>query len=361
LLVLDDHFHHLLGVVHDGDALDLRGADRVGDEEDRVLLPFADVDLLAIKGIPAHEAVLRKYAVLTLRCLLAAILARLAGRRPQVVEAHVAYPTVLPAWIAARIVGARLAVYSHGSDVTGAGSAFHRRLARRLFRAADLHVATSHFIASELIRRFDVDPRRVVVLSPGIDFARFSAGDSTAVRSGVLFVGRLARGKGVHELVQAVARLDPPAPLHIVGGGPEREALEHAALALGIEATFAGPLPPQEVATAMRGAAVTAMPSTYPEGLGLVALEAMAAGAMVVGTAIGGIPESVIDGETGWLVPPGDVAALASALADALSVSTAATARHDQIARRARAAAQAQDVNAIAARTLAAYAALLGG
>ena len=110
----------------------------------------------------------------------------------------------------------------------------------------------------------------------------------------------------------------------------------------------------------MQGAAVVAMPSTYPEGLGLVALEAMAAGAPVVGTAIGGIPESVIDGETGWLVPPGDVAALAAALADALSVSKAAGARHDAIARRAQAAAQAQDVNAIAATTIAAYESLIG-
>jgi glycosyltransferase involved in cell wall biosynthesis len=320
----------------------------------------ADVDLLAIKGIPAHEAVLRKYAVLTLRTLLAAILARLADRRPQVVEAHVAYPTALPAWIAARIVGARLVVYSHGSDVTAAGPGFHRRLARRLFRAADLHVATSNFIAGELVRRFEVDRRKVVVLSPGIDFARLSAGASTAVRSGILFVGRLHRGKGVHELVQAVARLDRPAPLRLVGGGPEREALEQTALALGIEATFAGPLPPEDVASAMQVAAVVAVPSTYPEGLGLVALEAMAAGAMVVGTAIGGIPESVVDGETGWLVPPGDVAALAVALADALSVSRAASARHAAIVRRARAAAQAQDVNAVAASTLAAYTALVG-
>ena len=82
---------------------------------------------------------------------------------------------------------------------------------------------------------------------------------------------------------------------------------------------------------------------------------------VLFGTAIGGIPESVVDGQTGWLVPPGDVAALASALADALSVSDPAAAHHVAIVRRGRAAAQAQDVNAIAARTLATYAALVGG
>jgi glycosyltransferase involved in cell wall biosynthesis len=320
----------------------------------------ADVDLLAIRGIPAHEAIASKYAVLTLRSLLAAILARLASRRPEVVEAHVAYPTALPAWIAARIVGASLVVYSHGSDVTAAGPGFHRWLAGRLFGAADLHVATSDFIAGELVRRFKVDRRRVVVLSPGIDFARFSAGASVATRSGILFVGQLARGKGVHELVEAVGRLDRPVALRFVGGGPEREALERAAGGLGIEAIFDGPLPPEEVARAMQAAAVVVVPSTHPEGLGLVALEAMAAGALVVGSAIGGIPESIVDGETGWLVPPGDVAALASAISDALSVSQPASARRDAIARRARAAAQAQDVNTIASRTLATYTALVG-
>jgi glycosyltransferase involved in cell wall biosynthesis len=102
------------------------------------------------------------------------------------------------------------------------------------------------------------------------------------------------------------------------------------------------------------------VPSTYAEGLGLVALEGMAADALIVASDIGGLPESVIDGETGWLVPPGDVAALAVALADALSVSKAASGRHAAIVHRARAAAKAQDVNAIAARTLAAYRALVG-
>jgi glycosyltransferase involved in cell wall biosynthesis len=320
----------------------------------------AEVDLLAITGIPAHEAVLRKYAILTLRSVLVGIMARVTGRRPQIVEAHVAYPTAIPASVAAWILGARLVVYSHGSDVTAAGRGFHRRLASRIFRGADLHVATSGFIAGELVRRFHVDERKVIVLSPGIDFDRFSRGGAAeASRSGVLFVGRLASGKGVHELLRAVARLDRPTALRFVGDGPERDTLEREAAEMGIAVSFDGALPPDDVARAMREAFVVAVPSTYPEGLGLVALEGMAAGALVVASEIGGLPESVVNGTTGWLVPPGDVAGLASALSDALALAEAGSSQRTALLRRASDAARAQDVDAIAARTVAAYESLV--
>lgn len=321
----------------------------------------ADVDLVAITGIPAHQGVPLKYASLTIRSLAAALRGRIAGTRPEIVEAHVAYPTALPAWLAATTLGARLVIYSHGTDVTGSRPGFHRRLARRVFRAARLHVANSNFIAGLLVSRFGVDPGRVIVLSPGIDLRRF-AGASDGPRDGILFVGRLARGKGVFELLRAMALLAPGTGLRFVGGGPEQGALEAEAAALGVAAAFDGPLPPAEVAAAMQRAAVLAMPSTYPEGLGLVALEAMAAGALVVATDIGGISESVIDGQTGWLVAPGDVAALAGALSDALAVSGAKDAsRRTAILRRARDKAAEQDVDLIAGRTLAAYASLVGG
>lgn len=320
----------------------------------------ADVDLVAITGIAAHEGVPWKYLSLSLRSLAAAIRGRIGRQRPQIVEAHVAYPTAVPAWLAATILGARLVVYSHGSDVTRSAPGFHRRLARKVFRAASLHVANSSFIAGLLTSRFGVDPGRVTVLSPGIDFERFSS-RLDEPRRGILFVGRLASGKGVFELLRAVARLEPGTPLRFVGDGPERGALELEAASLGVSASFDGALPPADVAAAMQRAAVLAMPSIHPEGLGLVALEAMAAGALVVATDVGGIPESVTDSETGWLVPPGDVPALASALADALAVSRDETSeRRDTLLRTARDRALGQDVNAIARQTLTRYASLIG-
>jgi glycosyltransferase involved in cell wall biosynthesis len=71
----------------------------------------------------------------------------------------------------------------------------------------------------------------------------------------------------------------------------------------------------------MRAAAVVAVPSVYREPLGLVAIEAMAAGAIVVASATGGLPETVVDGGTGFLVPPADVPALTEALLRALELA----------------------------------------
>ncbi|MDP9467935.1 MAG: glycosyltransferase, partial [Chloroflexota bacterium] len=79
-----------------------------------------------------------------------------------------------------------------------------------------------------------------------------------------------------------------------------------------------------------------------------------------VASDIGGISESVIDGQTGWLVPPGDVDALASALSDALALSGAkGSSRRAALVRRARSKARDQDVDAMGRRTLAAYQSLI--
>jgi len=328
----------------------------------------ADVQVIAITGVPAQTAILRKYASLMIRTVVHALLALVRGRRPQVVEAHVAYPTAIPAWIAARLLRARLVVFVHGSDVTGDGadgvkrlvvrSTFHRRLAGALFRRADLLVANSAFMARELASGFPVDPQRIVIWSPGIDYDRFSSTFPGSLRAGILFVGRLARGKGVHELVRAVASLADAPELRFIGTGPERVSLESEARELGVSARFEGALAPGAVARAMQQAVVVAVPSNYPEGLGLVALEGMAAGAMVVASATGGIGESVVDGETGWLVPPGDVTALAAALQSALRVVNHEPERYRGMQDRALATARAHDVRAVASRTIQAYAAL---
>lgn len=126
----------------------------------------------------------------------------------------------------------------------------------------------------------------------------------------VLFVGRLVKLKGVDLLLEAM-RFLKGARLVIVGDGPERGALERAAA--GLDVTFEGMLPHEEVKRRFADAAVLAQPSVT-EGLPNSVMEAMAHGVPVVGTAVGGIPDVVKEGETGFLLKERDPRLLSSRL-----------------------------------------------
>jgi len=131
----------------------------------------------------------------------------------------------------------------------------------------------------------------------------------------VLALASLVRRKGLDLLLEAFARLDVPDAVLLVGGeGPERGPLEAraAALGLGPRARFLGRR--EDKAALLAACDVFCLPSRL-EGLGVAALEAMAAGRPVVASRVGGLGEAVVDGRTGILVPPGDIGALAAALA----------------------------------------------
>jgi glycosyltransferase involved in cell wall biosynthesis len=134
----------------------------------------------------------------------------------------------------------------------------------------------------------------------------------------LLFVGRLRIRKGVEVLLEALSDLrsrHPAAILRIAGDGEHRRRLERRAaeLGLGEVVVFLGTCDARRVRGLLAGAAALVVPSIY-EGMPLVVLEAMAAGVPVVASAVSGIPEVVVDGETGWLVPPEDPRSLAGAL-----------------------------------------------
>jgi glycosyltransferase involved in cell wall biosynthesis len=138
----------------------------------------------------------------------------------------------------------------------------------------------------------------------------------------VLFVGRLVPHKGADVLIRAMVGLDAVAgPLTILGDGPERGRLAELAATLGVAVSMPGEAGRDAVAEAMQRAAVVVVPSTYQEPLGLVAIEAMAAGAIVVVSAVGGLIENVVDGVTGFLVEPDDPVALAAAIGRAAGVA----------------------------------------
>lgn len=134
----------------------------------------------------------------------------------------------------------------------------------------------------------------------------------------VLYVGRLRVRKGVEVLLEAlpiVRQQAAAARLVIVGDGEQRATLENRARVLGMERCvhFLGRLDAGRVRRLLAGARCLVVPSIY-EGMPLVILEAMAASVPVVASAVSGIPETVVDGETGWLVPAEDPPSLAAAL-----------------------------------------------
>ena len=143
----------------------------------------------------------------------------------------------------------------------------------------------------------------------------------------LLFVGRLVKRKGVNILLNAVKVLESDERLHlrIVGGGPELGELQQLATALGItdKVTFDGVVTNERIAELFRQCDALVLPAVVTEtgdteGLGVVLIEAMGYGKPVIASAAGGIVDIVKDNDTGLLVPPGDVPALASAIRRAM-------------------------------------------
>lgn len=133
----------------------------------------------------------------------------------------------------------------------------------------------------------------------------------------ILFLGKLGKAKGVDDLLDAAPRLLPACPqarLLLGGDGAQDQARQRAdALGLGQHVQILGWVGPDAKRALLASAGIYVLPS-YIEGLPMSVLEAMAAGMPVVTTPVGGIPEAVADGVEGFLVPPGDVAALAERL-----------------------------------------------
>jgi glycosyltransferase involved in cell wall biosynthesis len=137
----------------------------------------------------------------------------------------------------------------------------------------------------------------------------------------VLAAGRLSPEKGFGSLVEATPRLLDVVPLArvvLLGDGPERPRMERRATELGIRDRVAMPGFRTDLDALLPWANVVVLPS-LTEGLPNVALEAAAAGVPVVATAVGGTPEVVLNGQTGFLVPSGDPTALAARVGDVLT------------------------------------------
>lgn len=260
-----------------------------------------------------------------------------------VVNAHWIFPQGLAAAVA-RGRGARFrhVVSLHGGDAhLLARFGWTHGLARFIARRAEGFLVSSRAVARSLDTALGSDSG-AVVRPMGVESARFAeAPPLDAVSAGfpggyLLYVGRLQEIKGVDVLLAALARLrqqEPGLGLLVYGYGEQEPALREAATALGVEGAvrFAGAQPPEAVAAALRGCRACVVPSRRmpggrEEGMPTVIAEALAAGAPVVATATGGIPDVIEDGRNGWLCAEGDAVALAGAIARALGPEASAVA-----------------------------------
>jgi glycogen synthase, Corynebacterium family len=232
----------------------------------------------------------------------AGILAKLAYQLPLVITVHSLEP--LRPWKREQLAG--------GYDV----SAWMERSALQM---ADAVIAVSQDTRRDVLRLFDVAPERVEVIHNGIDAGFYRPVPETDAleqhnvdpsQPYVLFVGRITRQKGIMHLVRAIRHIDPRNGVVLCAGQPDTpeiaremeegvaEARRHRSNVVWIPEMLSR----QAIRQLYSHAALFVCPSVY-EPFGIINLEAMACETAVVASAVGGIPEVVVDGETGVLVP----------------------------------------------------------
>ena len=282
-----------------------------------------------------------------------------------------------PAWsalVAARRHGARFITTFHG-----AYNAAHpaKRWYNSVMARGDRVIAASRFIVDHVVKHYGGDPTRIRHIPRGIDFDRFDPARVSAERQAklardwrlpdgmpvVMLPGRLTRWKGQGVLIDAIARSGRRDLRCLLvgadqGRGQYRRELESRIAERGLDTVIHIIDQCNDMPAAYKLADLIVSASTDAEAFGRVAVEAQAMGKPVVATRHGGSLETVLDGKTGWLIPPGDPDQLAAAIGAALSLDEA---QRRAIAERAIAFARAHfNKPLMCARTMEVYREVLG-
>jgi glycosyltransferase involved in cell wall biosynthesis len=261
-----------------------------------------------------------------LGCLAAAI-AAFRGNY-DVIHVHWPFPHGLMGQVARWISGKPLVIMSHGAEFSLA-----RRkkwvipLLRQSLRAADLRIANSSDTA-RMVTECSGMPCNVLPYGTTVNAADVVKGRDSLAQPRVLFTGRLIERKGLEYLLQAVPEIlsRVPAKFIITGDGDQRVKLESLCKQLGLQnaVEFLGFVSKERLANEYAKCDVWVNPGIVDswgdaEGLGIGSIEAYSYFKPVVASRVGGIPDTIRDGETGYLVPEKDPTALADAISDLLT------------------------------------------
>jgi phosphatidylinositol alpha-1,6-mannosyltransferase len=267
-------------------------------------------------------------------------------RDPQIMVVFGGSAMVAPlVFLLARLFGRKAIVQAHGLDLVYK-STLYQALCVRWLKYCDRTVANSNYTASLAVQR-GVSPRSISVIPLGVDTARFAPAANCgelkeefglAGRNVILFVGRLARRKGVKEFIQnclpIIAR-DAPDSCFVVAGSNPAQSLAHrddllseiraSVSELGLEdhTRILGEINDDELVKLYQCCNVVVLPALASaedvEGFGLVLLEAAAAAKPVIATRVGGIPDAVADGKSGILREPGDYQGISQSVIELLT------------------------------------------
>ena len=258
----------------------------------------------------------------------------LGDRHPALIHAHFGIEGVYALPLARRLKVPLVTTF-HGFDATLSTAAllcspawaYYPLFRQTLAREGDLFVCASSFIRNRILA-LGFPEARTHVHYIGVDCQAIRPRDPGEETPTILHVARLVAVKGTRYLIHAFAALGrrhPNLQLVIIGDGPARSSLQALAKSLGLaeRVRFLGSLPHAQVLAWMRQVAMLVLPSVRTatgrvEGLGMVLLDAAATGVPVVASRLGGIPEGVVDGQTGFLVPERDADALAGRMDDLL-------------------------------------------
>ncbi|CAI9400131.1 glycogen synthase [Aestuariimicrobium sp. T2.26MG-19.2B] len=323
------------------------------------LARLVDVDVQCMgeprEGATAHPETFPEGANGAIRTLGADVSMAAAVPEVDVVHAHTWYAQ-FAGIIASRYQDIPLVVTAHSLEPDrpwkveqlAGGYRVSSWIERTAYENADAVIAVSSAMITNIRNAYPfVEPERIHVVKNGIDTDEFHPVDESDVcarigmdvnRPSVVFVGRITRQKGLVHLVRAARRFHPDTQLILLAGAPDTpEIAAEFNEAFGVLKSERGGvvwvqemLPRADVRQVLSHATVFACPSIY-EPLGIVNLEAMACETAVVGSAVGGIPEVVVDGETGLLVPydpsraddPAFIAEFESRFADRVNELTA--------------------------------------